>query len=453
MAFQIIDLDTLQPNGKPGDPARTAFLKVNNNFLDAQSQINALGTGVSGAATSQQLAAEATARQNADTALQQNINAKADTTTVNTLSSTVTAQGTAIGLRALTSDLNSEVTARQNGDSDLALRLIGNNLFINSNLDFWQRGRSRSGTGTGQFFGADRFIHGYTSCTHAVTALARNPGEGGAPVGARTAMVCQISGATASSAAWLGQKIERVDSAVGPCVLDMVANGDTATRKFGVRVIQVFGTGGSPSADVTTSYGTFTLSSTTPTRYRIPINLPSVAGKTIGADGNDCIYVVIDLVSSGYDGTVSGQNGQFTFQQIAFVPGPNTYGQLSFRHPAQELLLCERYCEKSYDVAVQPGTGNVAGYESFTIANAGYYLAGNPKYKTKKRAGGAVTIYRFSDGTTGQMSEYNTVGAIVAGRQAVVAVVGQNNFEVRIANGDGAAGNIVRYHWLVDAEI
>ncbi|BAM29096.1 hypothetical protein G176_gp24 [Xanthomonas phage CP1] len=73
MAFQQIDLDTTQPNGKLGDPARTAFTKVNNNFADAQSQINALGTSVSGSATSQQLAAEATARQNADSTLQTNI--------------------------------------------------------------------------------------------------------------------------------------------------------------------------------------------------------------------------------------------------------------------------------------------------------------------------------------------------------------------------------------------
>lgn len=124
MALQIIDLDTIQPNGKPGDPARVAFGKVNSNFDYTEAQ----------------LAAEVTARQNADSALQQGLSTKADSSVVasqgTTISShttaianlqqglstkadasTVSAQATAIAQRALSADLTAEITNRTNADA------------------------------------------------------------------------------------------------------------------------------------------------------------------------------------------------------------------------------------------------------------------------------------------------------------------------------------------------
>lgn len=107
MALQYVDLDTTQPNGKPGDPARTAFGKVNNNTTILQQVLDEQ--------TDQRgdLNAEIAARE----ALAQTVAGKANTSTVNALSSTVTAQGDAIALRATTAALTAETNSRAAADT------------------------------------------------------------------------------------------------------------------------------------------------------------------------------------------------------------------------------------------------------------------------------------------------------------------------------------------------
>ncbi len=107
MALQYIDLDTTQPNGKPGDPARTAFGKVNNNTTILQEVLDEQ--------TDQRgdLNAEITARE----ALAQTVAGKANSSTVTDLSSTVTAQGEAISLRATTAALTAETNSRTAADT------------------------------------------------------------------------------------------------------------------------------------------------------------------------------------------------------------------------------------------------------------------------------------------------------------------------------------------------
>lgn len=114
MALQYIDLDTTQPNGKPGDPARTAFGKVNNNTTILQQVLDEQ--------TDQRgdLNAEIAARE----ALAQTVAGKANSSTVTDLSSTVTdlsstvtAQGEAISLRATTAALTAETNSRTAADT------------------------------------------------------------------------------------------------------------------------------------------------------------------------------------------------------------------------------------------------------------------------------------------------------------------------------------------------
>lgn len=45
MAKQVIDTTTLQPNGKQGEPIRTAFEKANANFTELYEGQDALSTG------------------------------------------------------------------------------------------------------------------------------------------------------------------------------------------------------------------------------------------------------------------------------------------------------------------------------------------------------------------------------------------------------------------------
>lgn len=67
-----------------------------------------------------------------------------------------------------------------------------------------------------------------------------------------------------------------------------------ASRSVTGKVIQNFGTGGSPSADVTALTGTFNLT-TSWQRFELGGTLPSVTGKTLGSNADDALVLELDL--------------------------------------------------------------------------------------------------------------------------------------------------------------
>jgi hypothetical protein len=62
-------------------------------------------------------------------------------------------------------------------------------------------------------------------------------------------------------------------------------SGGTPLPKFSIGLRQSFGSGGSPSAAVDVNAVPITLT-TTPTRYSVTFTLPSMAGKTLGTNGD-----------------------------------------------------------------------------------------------------------------------------------------------------------------------
>jgi hypothetical protein len=121
---------------------------------------------------------------------------------------------------------------------------------------------------------------------------------------------------------------------------------------------------------------------------------------------------------------------------------------------AEELMLCQRYYEKSYDVDVAPGTATIigAGYSGLMTA----YLphSSSIRYATTKRITTIPTLYNTQNGTTGQLSEYNTASVFSANRVANVASSSsQAGFRAKIANGDGIIGYFVQWHWVAEAEL
>lgn len=71
------------------------------------------------------------------------------------------------------------------------------------------------------------------------------------------------------------------------------AKADAARQVTG-KVIQHFGTGGAPSADVEASSIVFNLT-TDWQAFTTPVNLPSVVGKTLGSNEDDGLYLTFDL--------------------------------------------------------------------------------------------------------------------------------------------------------------
>lgn len=81
-------------------------------------------------------------------------------------------------------------------------------------------------------------------------------------------------------------------------------NGEQVTRRIYLKadsarnvtrkILQNFGTTGSPSAEVEASTAVIALT-TSWQAFDVTFTLPSVAGKTLGSDANDCIYLTLDL--------------------------------------------------------------------------------------------------------------------------------------------------------------
>jgi hypothetical protein len=109
-----------------------------------------------------------------------------------------------------------------------------------------------------------------------------------------------------------------------------------------------------------------------------------------------------------------------------------------------ELALCQRYYEKSYDLATVPGTGNAAGCVLFTVpANSG---RANVRFQTRKRAAPALTYYASSDG---EVSKFHcSDGTKYAGS---VLYLGENGFTFEPTG--ISAGYAASFHWVCSAEL
>jgi hypothetical protein len=113
------------------------------------------------------------------------------------------------------------------------------------------------------------------------------------------------------------------------------------------------------------------------------------------------------------------------------------------RQYGQELALCMRYYEKSYNIDVAPATNTYVGVVIQDVP-AGYgrctYL-----FSTSKRAPPTSTVYSRS-GTAGQITKDDAIGT-----SAGIAA-GMSRFSVNTVAPQGAAFISV-FHWTADAEL
>lgn len=159
--------------------------------------------------------------------------------------------------------------------------VAGKNKLINGDFGVWQRGTS--GFGLGAAFNADRwqFYRDGSGATEAITQQTFTPGT--APISGyegqyfwRYAATVAGTGGTERS---LYTKMEDVRTFAGQtATLSFWAKAD-ASRTITVSLQQNFGSGGSTA--VTTSL-TSQSATTSWVRYSVTVNIPSIAGKTVG---------------------------------------------------------------------------------------------------------------------------------------------------------------------------
>jgi hypothetical protein len=221
---------------------------------------------------------------------------------------------------------------------------VGRNLLHNGLFNIAQRG---DGPLTTNGFAADRWAFYRDTDTGAIT---RNVTALGGIAGDESSayyMLVDFTGSVvASGLSALYQSIEDVRRLAGKTVtVSFYALCWAGNIKLGVSFDQNFGTGGSPSAIVSTAGQSITLNQAWQ-RYSLTFNIPSVIGKTLGTNNNH--FTIMDFFFSAgannaiRSGNVGVQTGKVQLWGMQLEIG-NVMTPLEKPDPQVELANCQRF--------------------------------------------------------------------------------------------------------------
>ena len=212
-----------------------------------------------------------------------------------------------------------------------------------------------------------------------------------------------------------------------------------------VELVQHFGTGGSPSADVVTSLGTVVVENADWNRYVFTVDLPSISGKTYGSNANT------DYLALRFHPTI-GQTFDIGISNVVLAAGSVAplFPRRSFE---DELNLCRRYFEKSYNPDDEPGvsqtSANVVCLHDTTNAGGEVYNYGVLRYKVRKFPKfSAIVWYHPSNGTADAI-QFDGVERAVASSGDGANNIGWPTMTSPPATTEGQA----TAHWSFDAQI
>lgn len=331
------------------------------------------------------------------------------------------------------------------------------NKFINGNFDFWQRATSRAAAAQ-NIYTADRWkvigIGTTVAPSQQLFALGQTavPFE---PTYYHRIVVASVAGA--NNLAVTQQSIEGVRTLAGrTCTLSFYAKADAA-KNMAIELTQIFGTGGSPSASNQSIGSQLVALTTNWAKYAITIAVPTIAGKTLGTNGDDTLQLNFwfDAGNGGNLTTRSAnlgqQSGTFDIAQVQIEDG-STATPFEIRPPQLELALCQRYYEKSYDVGTAPGTVTQAGNSVAVLsplASAVWRPGTMVYFKVTKRASPTVTILSPATGVAGNARDFAS-GVDVA---AAVNNTGCSAFLWIASNSAAVTQYNLQTHWTADAEL
>ena len=213
------------------------------------------------------------------------------------------------------------------------------NLLINGGFDVWQRGASFSAVGT--YYTADRweFINGPGGGSVLKSPVV-GPLDSTIFLKGRSPVSAIVINYTATGNEVLRTKIEDVGRFSNSTLTlsfwarDTLLLGGVA---IDIRVTQNFGTGGSPSSPVVLdNFNPISLTGIFK-KYTFTFTLPTVQGKTLGSNNDS--FIMIELVP-----VRPAANKAVTICDVQLEFG-STATDFEYRHPAEELMLCQRYYE------------------------------------------------------------------------------------------------------------
>jgi len=256
----------------------------------------------------------------------------------------------------------------------------GKNKIING--DFSINQRALTSTTSSNTYGFDRWL--FTNTGGTGTYSAQTFTLGAAPVagyeGKNFASVQTTGQSAASDVTIFRQYIESVRTFAGQTVtVSFWAKSASGTPKVAVELAQTFGTGGGGSTDVTNYAGQVTLS-TSWARYSVTVALPSIAGKTFGANPDDSLRLNLFLSAgstfNARTGTLGIQTNTFSFWGVQVEYGLKaTPFQTATGTIQGELAACQRYYWRANTIAT---VAAVFGYGSASSTTVEFAYANFP---------------------------------------------------------------------------
>lgn len=209
------------------------------------------------------------------------------------------------------------------------------NLIINGDFqeDCWQRGTSHSADGYGS---ADRWNLQLSGATGSFSQQAHTLGQTDVP--GNPDYFGRLDVTVANADAGIQTRIEGVATGASEEVtLSFYAkSAGTIPTGLKTRLTQSFGTGGSPSSDVSVTSTAYTLTSTWQ-KFTYTTTLSSISGKTLGTTRNNYLAVeFINDVSEVFEIDISNVQLEFGDRATGF----------EYVSPADQLAKCQRYYQE-----------------------------------------------------------------------------------------------------------
>ena len=306
-------------------------------------------------------------------------------------------------------DLNAHLTILEDEINRLAAlphnaNLFGRNLFNNGDFSVVQRGTSQTTSGYGS---DDRWKNENTGSTKVASQQTFTVGQ--SVVTDNPTFFSRTIGTTSAGAANFvskSQRIEGVQKTSGEAVtLQFWAKADAA-KNVALEFIQHFGTGGSPSSDVTGTGITTIALTTSWVKHTLTVTIPSITGKTLGTAGDDFLEFRI-WMDAGTDfnartSSLGQQSGQFDFANMQLELGLSAT-DFEYVQPADQRARCERYYEQFNYLSARPISNGQAF--SATSATASLNWSHKRSLPTVTETGAGTINFRTSVGAaTGTVS-------------------------------------------------
>lgn len=145
----------------------------------------------------------------------------------------------------------------------------------------------------------------------------------------------------------------------------------------------------------------------------------------------------------------AGTNDWFEITGVQLEAG-SVATPFEMRPIGMEMLLCQRYYEKSYNITVNPGTVSYAGTNFFYFTGASGQVSGGMSipFKVQKRNTPSVTTYSPASGASGQIRDDNF------GQDIVPAVdhIGTSGFRFYVSSYGSAGSSNFTFQWVANAE-